>query len=97
MQRGQHEYRSLAHARLRLAEDVDTHHGLGYALLLHLTRMLEATVCDRLHQLWLQQEVLEACRVNSRKLQVIVSAQNNRGKSPLKICHLLSTYLVSST
>ena len=76
MQRSQHKHGRLAHTRLRLAEDVDTHHGLGYALLLHLTGMLKATVRDRLHQLWLQQEVLEACRVNPRKLQVIISAQD---------------------
>ena len=46
VKRGEDEDGSLAHTRDGLAKDVDAHDGLGDALLLHVTRMLETAIND---------------------------------------------------
>ena len=45
---GEHEDGGLAHTGDGLAENIDTHNGLGYAFLLHVTRVLETAIDDRL-------------------------------------------------
>mmetsp|Transcript_59286 Transcript_59286/g.168586 ORF Transcript_59286/g.168586 Transcript_59286/m.168586 type:complete len:469 (-) Transcript_59286:2-1408(-) len=64
LQARQDKDRRLAHARLGLAEHIGAEDGLRDALVLHLGRVLEAAVHDGTVQLRLQQEVLEACRVD---------------------------------
>ena len=59
VKRGEDEDGSLAHTRDGLAKDVDAHDGLGDALLLHVTRMLETAINDRLLELGSKNHVLE--------------------------------------
>lgn len=65
LQHRQHEDRRLAHARLGLAQNVVAENRLGNALVLHLGRVLEATVDNRTQQLGPQQQLAEAGRVHA--------------------------------
>mmetsp|Transcript_27599 Transcript_27599/g.60356 ORF Transcript_27599/g.60356 Transcript_27599/m.60356 type:complete len:260 (+) Transcript_27599:659-1438(+) len=60
LQTGEDKDSSLAHARLRLAQDVRAEDSLRYTFVLYFRGVLEATVHNRSEQLWLQQEVAEA-------------------------------------
>ena len=62
---GEDEDGSLAHTRDGLAKDVDAHDSLGDALLLHVTRVLETAINDRLLELGSQNHVLEGRGVDT--------------------------------
>lgn len=57
---GEDEDSSLSHAGLCLAENVDSHHGVGDAFLLDLRGVLETTVGDCAVEFGLEKHVLEA-------------------------------------
>lgn len=59
---GEHEDCGLSHTRLGLAEDIDSHHGIRDALLLHFGGVLETAVGNGAVELRLEEHVLEASR-----------------------------------
>ena len=71
VQRRQHKYGRLAHARLGLTKNVHSHDALRNTLLLHFAGMLKAAVHDGLHELRAQEEVFEAGRVNPCELKLL--------------------------
>jgi hypothetical protein len=64
LKHSQYEDSCLAHATLGLAHDIHPQDRLRNTLVLHFGRMLEATINDRAQQLGLEEEILEARRVD---------------------------------
>mmetsp|Transcript_58889 Transcript_58889/g.131721 ORF Transcript_58889/g.131721 Transcript_58889/m.131721 type:complete len:269 (+) Transcript_58889:826-1632(+) len=69
---GQDENRCLTHARLSLAQDIGSQDRLWDAFVLDLRRVLKSAINNGSKQVLLQQEVFEACSMNSSKALSLV-------------------------